>query len=182
MRCLLEFEPFLAVVENFSNVIERDDLAFLWRLVEFFPIEVRRWCETAQLPMPCRARRVFAVGIFRIEKDNGIIRLILAPASHDEDTAGHTGQDVASTEQMHESGPAGALLIRLRFSCVRDNAERGLVRASWKQVAKGVECFHVVALFIIARGRVPRVENHAFRFEGIQRRTDVRLETPCWST
>ena len=77
---------------------------------------------------------------------------------------------------MHESGPACALLIGLRFLRVRDNAERGLVRASRKQVAKRVECFHVVALFIIVRGCVPRVENHAFRFEGIKRRTDVRLK------
>src|SRR5260370_36145419 len=70
VRCLFEFEPLLAVAENFSNVIERDDLAFLWRLVELFPIEVGCRSETAQLPMPCRARRVFAVGIFRIEKDD----------------------------------------------------------------------------------------------------------------
>ena len=70
VRCLFEFEPLLAVAENFSNVIERDDLAFLWRLVELLPIEVRRWCETSQLPMPCRAGRVFAIGIFRIEKNN----------------------------------------------------------------------------------------------------------------
>lgn len=176
MHCLLEFEPFLAVVENFSNVIERDDLALLWRLVELLPIEVRRSCETAQLPMPCRARRVFAVGILRIEKDNSVIRLILAAPRHDEDTAGHTGQDVASTEQTHESGPTGALVIRLRFSRVRNNVERGFVRASWKQVAKGVEGFRVVALFIIVRGCVPRVENHAFRFEGIKRSTDVCLK------
>ena len=62
MRCLLEFQPFLAVTENFSKVIELDDLAFLWRLVELLPIEARRCCETTQLPMPCRARRVFSGG------------------------------------------------------------------------------------------------------------------------
>jgi hypothetical protein len=59
---------------------------------------------------------------------------------------------------------------------MRDNAERGLVRASRKQVAKGVEGFHVVALFIIVCGCVPRVENHTLRFEGIKRSTDVRLK------
>ena len=176
MRCLFKFERFLAVVENFSNVIERDDLALLWRLIKFFPIEVGRRTEAAQLPMPCRARRVFAVGILRIEKDNGIIRLILAPASHDEDTARHAGQDVASTEQMHESGPPGALFIRLRFFRVRDNAERGLVRASWNQVAKGVEGLGILANLVVTRRRIPRVEDYALRLERIQRRTDVRLK------
>ena len=73
------------------------------------------------------------------------------------------GQDVASTEQMHESGPTGALLIGLRFSRMRDNAERRLVRASWKQVAKGVEGFSILTNLVVPRRGIPRIENDALR-------------------
>src|SRR5262249_27791635 len=50
------------------------------------------------------------------------------------------------------------------------------VRAGWKQTTKRVERFGILANPVIPRRCVPRIENHAFRFERIQCRADVRLK------
>jgi hypothetical protein len=54
-------------------MVEPNGLALLWHLVELIPIEIGGRCESAQLSMPCRTRHVFAIRVFRVEKDNGII-------------------------------------------------------------------------------------------------------------
>jgi hypothetical protein len=100
----------------------------------------------------------------------------MGPTRHNKDAAWHAGQHVASGQKVHESGSAGALFVQLRLARVCDDSERGFVCASREQVTKRIECFHVVALFVVARRCVPRVKNHALRFEAVQRRADVFLE------
>ena len=86
-----------------------------------------------------------------------------------------TGQDVASTEHMHESGPASALHWVAVFACVRQ-CRAQVCPGRLEAGCEGRRTFRHTQNLVVASGRVPGVENHAFRFEGIKRSADVRLK------